>query len=312
MKWSTEEIRAILLEEGEADPVRVCFLLRRRNSPPELLSKYAEDEYALELWGNKKQAEKAKAIALTHKNLPREDIRRFIEWGMVNYGTLDKIKVFLQNPVILTSDIEDLINNASNKDDKEKVIRLTARNPRFPVSLYEYCARHENPYIRSNIAHNVAIPKSIVEIVLVDTNLIVLTALISNPAAKEEVIIKLLESERHPELFPPYLLTALVARLSDGEEFDKALILLAGIKDDPATKQLIGSISRDLEVLTKLCMDKHPKVREMAMKNPLTPREARIAGALLGTPMEISKNRELYPKRRNKARLKSLNKGDIK
>jgi len=312
MKWSTEEIRAIITKEGEADPIRVRFLLKRRNSPPEFLSKYADDDYAMELWNNKKQAERAKAIARTHKNLPREDIRGFIEWGMANYGTLDKIKVFLQNPVILTSDIEDLINNTSNEYEKEKVIRLTVRNPRFPVSLYEYCARHESPYVRSNLAHNVAIPKSIVEIILMDNNQIVLTALVFNPAAKEEIIIKLLEPERHPELFSPYLLTALVARLSDGEEFDKALVLLSEIKDDPSTKQLIGSISRDLDVLTKLCLDENPKVREMAMKNPLTPREARITGALLGTPMEISKNRELYPKRRNKARLKALKQGETK
>ena len=298
MKWTTEEIRSILAEEGEGDPARVFFLLKRRNAPGEFLSKYSKEDYALELWGHKKNAHKARTIALQHKNLPREDIRGFIEYGMSNYNNLDKIRQFFRNPVILTTDIEDLIGNAPNNYDKEKVLRLTASNPRFPVYLYEYCARHENPYIRSSIASNKAIPDSIIEILIKDNNYKVLSALIYNRRTKSDTVARLLEPEFHPESLPSYLLTNLIARLPDGEKFDQAVDLLYTSKQDPATKQLVATISRDNKVLSKLCVDDNVKVRETAMKNPITPDEARVAGALLGTPLTISKRGGMRPRKR--------------
>ena len=297
MKWNTDEIRKILAEEGESDANRIFFLLRKRHCPEEFLSKYATQDYALTLWDNKKKAHKARSIALQHSGLPREDMEGLMRYCLSDYSNLDRVRPFFRNKTILTSDIQELLDKASTKEEHSTVLRLTAGNPRFPIELYESCATHESPYVRSSIAANRAIGDSVIETLLKDSNHRVLDNIVYNRTVSSIKVAKLLDAERNPELFPPYLIATIINRLPDGDEFDKALELILINNPGAGTKQLIAGISRDPEVLKKLATDDNVMVRELVIKNLNTPAEAKVVAALLGTPINVSKRGGLRPRR---------------
>lgn len=297
MMWNAQAIRQ-RFSEGDLSALDTRFLLGRRYCPPDILANYAQSDYALEILGNAKQAKKVIAIARQHKGLPRQCIEEFISWGLQNYPRLDDLSDLFRNPIILTSDIDKLIESASNQYDREKVLRLTAHNPRFPVQYYEECITSKNSYIRSSIAANRALSVQMLERLLTDENPIVLSALVRNRVLRKESVAKLLYPPFDPAILTPNLLQNMITRLPDGPDFDFALEVLSMRRQDSATKQLITKLSRDPKFLAEMAVDKDVKVREMALKNPLTPKEAQVEAVLLGTPLTISKRGALTPRKR--------------
>lgn len=292
-----DELDTSMRLDESVDPLKIRFLLSRRFCPGEYLSLYAQKEYAINIFG-KKQGLRIREIARTHTNLPRADIEEYIKWGTENYERLDEIAAVLRNRVLLTEDIERLLASATYWYARTKTLRLTASNPRFPVTLYEEALNTDSPYVVSALASNPAISLDIIERIMLIDNFKILEALVRNSTVKKNMVAKLLEPPFKPEFFPSYLLMSIAQRLPDGEEFDNAMKIMSERADSSATKQFVAIWSRDIADLSKKCVDNDVKVRIAAMKNTLTPESAKVAGALLGTPITINPRGGLHPRKR--------------
>jgi hypothetical protein len=293
MRFTAEQIRSEITASADFGITRA--LLKKRLCPPDILVKYSREGYAEKRYPE--QGWKLRVVARRHHELPQKEIQRYIHWGSRNLSTLDTIADILLNPSVTTAMIEQLIDACNDEHERGKVFRLCAGHAHFPVRLYSEAVAHEVSYVRSSIARNRAISCGLILPLMHDEQYKVQVAVVSNPIVPKSEIAKLLELNKdEPLILPhPLVLRAIMDRLPDGEDFQRALSLLAQTGDAHAD-QTLAKYTTDIEILTAKCYDPNPMVRRMAVINPATPEEAAVAATLLGIP-PLTPNTGLYPRR---------------
>ena len=261
--------------------------LKKRSCHPNLLALFASQEYAFNIWG-KKNGKKLCRLALSNPKLPREEIEKYLSWSRGHILELSNLIGFFRNPALTTQDIYGLLSSCKSKQELESVYRTCGGHFRFPAELLEVIGKYEKSYIRAVAAGNRASSPELLNLLLHDENHKVQVVATKNRATPKEAIINLIrETEETLEAVPHFtVIRAAMEWLPEGEDFQKALRLLDMSNGDKRSNSItVASYSDNPKILRAKAIDLDPDVRARAISNPMTPEEAKVAGALLGTPL---------------------------
>ena len=285
--------------------------LKKRSCPPELLAMFASEEYAVKIWG-KKNGKKLYRHALSNPKIPREEIDKYLAWGKEHILEISNLVGFFRNPALTTPDIQELINSCKSKQEIESVYRACGGHFRFPSDLLEVIGKYEKSYIRAAAAGNRASSPELLTRLLHDENHKVQVVATKNRATPKDAIVNFIrEIEEIPEAVPHFtVIRAAMEWLPEGPDFQKALRLLdINLLDKRSNSITVASYSDNPEILRIKALDPDPDIRARAISNPNTPEDAKVAGALLGTPLVYNSRGVIIKPRRYYQRKKqsSLN-----
>ena len=278
-----------ILHEGTNKRLAKKYILKK-SCPPSLLTLFASDDYAVNIWGKKIGLE-FKSMARSNPSLPREEIEKFLALGLNNPRAIESIKAAICNVAVTGDDIRTLVKAVVGKQDMIHVLRVCASHRNLPIELHEVVAKHELHQIRVGAARNRNISKELLTNLLYDKEYKVQILAVKNRTTPQEEIVKFLHTiEEVAETLPHYLLIrTIMLRLPDGADLQKALCLLnIHLNDQRANALAVASYSTDPLILKEKVQDGDPEVRAHAIFNPATREEDRVVGSLLDTPIKLN------------------------
>lgn len=261
--------------------------LKRRSCPPDLLTLFASEEYTVNIWG-KKNGKKLARYAIRNPKLPREEIEKYLLWSKEHNFEVSNIIALFRNPALTTLDIKDLIDHSKTKTQLENIYHVCGGHFRFPSELLEVLEKYEKSYIRAAVAGNRAAPSDLLTRLVHDENYKVQIVAIKNPATPKDAIANFIRGiEEIPDAVPHVnVLRAAMDWLPEGSDFQKALRLLNMSPLDTHSNAItVASYSDDPKILKLKAIDTDPSIRAKAISNPHTPEDAKVVGALMGTPL---------------------------